>query len=328
MGGDGAGQGGGFNGGGNSTSYSGENGGGGGGASDVRTASCGSPCNPFDLSSLQSRLLIAGGGGGGAAGFNRNGGNGGSAGLTAADGADGTDEPGFPGSAGKGGGGAALSASGGAGGAGGTCTFNGPAGGSGHYGVGGSGGPAANTTDPGGGGGGGYWGGGAGGGGGFCDGDTGSGGGGGAGSSWVDASVTSSSIATDATRVPSITVSYAATDQPDGLIRKKYEPFAGDNVYNTDGTSQTRVVDAVVGSWTIFRIAVQNDGNGPDQYTFHATGSAAPGYKIVYYRKSHAITSAVVAGTFTTPKVPVGEHFVIEAWVKVNAPRERAPSGW
>jgi hypothetical protein len=41
--------------------------GGGGGASDVRTVSCGSSCNPLDPASLGSRLLVAAGGGGGGA---------------------------------------------------------------------------------------------------------------------------------------------------------------------------------------------------------------------------------------------------------------------
>jgi hypothetical protein len=69
----------------------------------------------------------------------------------------------------------------------------------------------------------------------------------------------------------------------------------------------------------LFRISVQNDGNGPDSFRLQATGSAAPGYKVRYYWKSTEITSAIVAGTFATPTLKPGYRYVIEAWVKVTA---------
>jgi hypothetical protein len=320
VGGNGTGEGiGGFNGGGQGASDSaGGYSGGGGGASDVRLTTCGSPCNPLSYATLSSRVLIAGGGGGGGASLGQNSGSGGSAGLTAAEGTDGTDVDGSPGSAGHGGDGANGDINAGSGGAAGGCE-DAVAGGDGGYGFGGDGQRMEFTSAPGGGAGSGYYGGGAGGGGGWCSGHVAGGGGGGAGSSWVDPSLTGSSIATDATGVPKIIVKYLATNRPDGLIRKGHQPFVGGNVYNSDGTNQTSVASAVVGSWTAFRIEMQNDGNGPDHYTVEASGSAAPGYKILYYRKSHDITNAVVAGTFTTPKIPRGHHYVIEAWVKVKS---------
>ncbi|MEP7378729.1 MAG: glycine-rich protein [Chloroflexota bacterium] len=311
---------GGFNGGGSTDQDSGDQGGGGGGASDVRTTSCGSPCNRYDFGSLNSRLLVAGGGGGGGATFNDNGGSGGSAGSTAGSGQDGTDSPSFPGSAGKGGGGAATSFPG-AGGSGGDCDQQ--DGTTGHYGDFGNGGdtqPIGTAHEPGGGGGGGYYGGGAGGSGARCSsGAVAGGGGGGAGSSYTDPSVTSPSISTDATGVPSITITYTATDQPDGRIRVGSHHYIGGDIYNSDGTGQSIAKNAVVGSRILFRIQVQNDGNGPDSFTFQATGSAAPGYAIRYYWKSTEITSAVVAGTFTTPALPQGYKYTIEAWVKVTS---------
>ena len=118
-----------------------------------------------------------------------------------------------------------------------------------------------------------------------------------------------------------MTVTYTATDQPDGRIRVGSHHFIGGNIYNADGTGQSIVKSAMVGSRILFRIQVQNDGNAPDMFTFHSTGSAAPGYTIRYYWKSTEITAAMVAGTFTTPQVPQGYRYTIEAWVKVTCNR-------
>jgi hypothetical protein len=146
--------GGGFNGGGSSgTSAPGETGAGGGGASDVRTVST---IGTSRLETLDSRLVVAGGGGGAGDAvllFEANGGDSGQAGF-ASFGAGGVAAGGDPGVTGFGSGG-----SGGAGGISPECPqgSNGLRGG---FGFGGAGGSA--TTDSGGGGGGGYYGGGGG----------------------------------------------------------------------------------------------------------------------------------------------------------------------
>jgi hypothetical protein len=100
---------GGFNGGANGgDSGSAPGGSGGGGASDVRSVSCGSPCNPLAPTSLSSRLLVAGGGGGSGAeasdssfgvGGNADTGTGGSSAGGAAGGAPGTQSAGGKGAA-------------------------------------------------------------------------------------------------------------------------------------------------------------------------------------------------------------------------------------
>ena len=145
---------GGFNGGGNGSSIGGFASGGGGGASDVRTVSCGSPCDTLEATSLASRLLVAGGGGGGGAAFNVDGGPGGSAGVAPQAGTDGDDVPGFAGSGGKGGG-AGSQSLGGSGGDAGTGDFPAGSGTDGSAGQGGSGQVGAFTQNAGGGGGGG-----------------------------------------------------------------------------------------------------------------------------------------------------------------------------
>lgn len=169
---------GGFNGGG----AGGLNAGGGGGGSDVRSSSA------VSASSLATRLIVAGGGGGGA---QLQGGNAGSAG-------------------GGLGGGAGTSATGGAGGA----PFGQGAfyGGTGMLGQGGAGGPGNGGGAGGAGGGGGLYGGGGGGGGGAicsedgCAGQFGASGGG--GSSGFAVSATNTTVATDTTGAPSVTISY------------------------------------------------------------------------------------------------------------------------
>lgn len=219
---------GGFNGGGNGAAYPEYTAsGGGGGASDIRTVSCGSPCNPESSASLASRVLAAGGGGGGGAGaLEENGGNGGSGGMTPASGVNGEDEllqnsdnEHITGTGG-GGGGAGTSTQGGTGGAAGaypddsSVCLPASAGSSGELGYGGSGNAGDYPQAPGGGGGGGAYGGGGGGSGCWSGNDSGAGGGGGAGSNLVGSSVSGAAISTDTTGTPSVTISYSPAPAP------------------------------------------------------------------------------------------------------------------
>ncbi|QSO51984.1 hypothetical protein JZ785_25025 [Alicyclobacillus curvatus] len=200
--------------------------GGGGGASDVRTVST------SGLNSLASRLLVAGGGGGGGGNsqYNGAGGNGGSAGQTAGNGgpsssfidgitwltgARGGEGAGSAGATGGQGGQLAVSPENGGAGA------NGISGRSGSGGTGGGGYQGSGDGGEGGEGGGGYVGGGGGGAGGTEQSSTNlgttSGGGGGAGSSYVESGTLDSSITTDTTGVPQITVTPALAVTTDSL---------------------------------------------------------------------------------------------------------------
>ena len=197
-----------FNGGGigGSVPGPGEDGGNGGGASDVRTVSK----VPSDsAASLDSRLIVAGGGGGDgtsgtASGSSGAGGGGGAAGLTGAGAGSGADGgqgagPGGPGAGGSGNGG-------------------GPAnGGSGSPGVGGYGGSSSGIAGGGGGGGGGVYGGGGGGG---DQGGNGGGAGGGGGSSLVPAGGSSSFAAPGQDAQVQITSQIPPPPKPDTKITK------------------------------------------------------------------------------------------------------------
>jgi hypothetical protein len=143
---------------------------GGGGASDIRTVSCGSPCNTTNPNSLASRLVTAGGGGGGGGGAGTAGGNAGILGNVGQtlDASSGGPDFGFEG------GGALAAGSGGTGGGTTTMPLSNCPGSPGSEGQGGAGA----STGGGGGGGGGLFGGG---GGAASNGGCGSNGGGGGG---------------------------------------------------------------------------------------------------------------------------------------------------
>lgn len=222
-------------------------GGGGGGASDVRTCSASAPTCPNGVDTLQTRLIVAGGGGGA----------GGST-PTSAGGAGGdADEAGYagsgsPGSAGQngttnaggnGGGGTSnpglggLFGDGGAGGNGPGAIYGGGVGGTGG---GGDGGDTDGTLSGGGGGGAGYYGGG--GGAGDSAADPGGGGGGGGGASYVTPGATSQQMTWTASP-PSVTLTYSATPAPvPGLppivasVSPNGGPVAGGQVVSISGS--------------------------------------------------------------------------------------------
>lgn len=259
----------------------------GGGASDVRTVSQG------QSGSLASRFIVAaGGGGGGAAATGLTvGGAGGSAGADAsgdgaAGGFGGTFVP--PVQGGGGGGGGTLTA-GGAGGAGGMASTNGDAGSAGTLGAGGAGGV---DFGGGGGGGGGYYGGAGGGAGGssVTGMAQGGGGGGGAGSSFVSPFVADSTIATDTTGTPEVTITpLVATlsfSPSNGLT------FTGIQPMQTLSSPQT--------------LTVMNAGTGPLQISSLTFAGNAPGDFLV---SSNGCMGQIAAGASCT----LGVNFAPQA---------------
>ena len=111
----------------------------------------------------------------------------------------------------------------------------------------------------------------------------------------------------------------AVTRQPDGRIRKGSGAFVGNNIYNTDGTGQTRTGSAARGSTITFGISIQNDGKVSDLFKLAATGAATTMYRVRYFRGTTEITAAVVAGTYQTPSLAPGAKYLITAKVKVKS---------
>ena len=227
----------------------------GGGESDVRACPAAGACSYGDGSTLDSRLLVAGGGGGNGS----EGEAGGNAGTTGAagNGADGTGQ-------GVTGGGGATQSTFGLGGAG---CGGGPGGSNGAAGTGGAGG--GSSLSPGGGGGGGGWFGG--GGGGACASSSGSGGGG--GSSYADPSVAGATFSQAANgQAPSVTLSYAPpapagcsqaagtttcaslTDSNGNPIPNAavtFRPASGPATNATTGSDGTASVDLAPGTYSV-----------------------------------------------------------------------------
>jgi hypothetical protein len=287
---------------------------GGGGATDVRRV------NTSGQYPLSKRILVAGGGGGSAfrtdpsttGGYGGDGGASGENGTGGASGAS-TCTVNSGGSGGGGGGGATQSQSG-TGGTGGDP--NGSDGAGGSTGQGGHGGDALGCENAGpgggGGGGGGYVGGGGGGGATYP-------GGGGGGSSYAPAGATiEQGIAVDAAVAIYWNDPDFSTNQPDGQIRVGTSgSFNGDNIYNSDGSSQAVSKSAVKGKTVTFQVKIQNDGSNADKFKVSAAGTAS-GYTITYKKGTSNITAAVVAGTYQTPMLATTATIKLIVKVKIT----------
>ena len=112
---------------------------------------------------------------------------------------------------------------------------------------------------------------------------------------------------------------------PDGRIRKGSGAYVGNDIYNTTGADQAKVISAAPGSTITFGISVQNDSAVvADSFTVVAAGSASDLYRVTYFKGTTNITAAVVAGTYTTPSLAPGAKYLITARVKAMA---NAPAG-
>ena len=107
--------------------------------------------------------------------------------------------------------------------------------------------------------------------------------------------------------------------KPDGRIRKGSGSFVGNNIYNTTGLNQTKSGSTAPGNTIKFGISIQNDGATNQAFKVHATGTAVTGYTVKYFYGSTNITTAVVAGTYSTPSLAPGQTYLITAKVKVGA---------
>lgn len=64
-----------------------------------------------------------------------------------------------------------------------------------------------------------------------------------------------------------------ATCRPDALIRKGTGPYAGEDIFNTTGTGQTRKARAQRGRTRTFTILSENDGDHTEAFTVRGPGS-------------------------------------------------------
>jgi hypothetical protein len=84
-------------------------------------------------------------------------------------------------------------------------------------------------------------------------------------------------------------------------------PFLGDDLYNDTGAGQTAHRRLQPGHLDQFRIKLQNDTSDcTDDFFVEGDGSSA-GFKVRYVSGGTDVTGAVVAGTFTTGSLGLGE---------------------
>jgi hypothetical protein len=107
-------------------------------------------------------------------------------------------------------------------------------------------------------------------------------------------------------------------DQPDGRINKFGGAYIGNNIYNADGTNQTKSGKARVGYIVEFHLSLQNDGDTTDAFALTLSGGSTTMYRLKFYRGSTDITTKVLAGTYVTPNVAAGAAVVITVDVVVK----------
>jgi DNA-binding beta-propeller fold protein YncE len=105
------------------------------------------------------------------------------------------------------------------------------------------------------------------------------------------------------------------THRPDGQIATG-TTYLGNDVYNSDGSNQTKTVNAKVGNTVTFKIRFQNDGTGTDGYAVTGTGSGK-GYTVSYFAGTTNITSKVTGGTYKV-NVAAGQYGAITLKVMVG----------
>ena len=110
-----------------------------------------------------------------------------------------------------------------------------------------------------------------------------------------------------------------AAGNPTVGSRRAAAALVGNDVYNLDGTNQTRTANKGVGTSVSFYVSIQNDGNANDTFKLALSGAATTMYSVRYYHGTTEITAAVVAGTYQTPSVAPGASYTVKAVVKVKS---------
>jgi hypothetical protein len=112
--------------------------------------------------------------------------------------------------------------------------------------------------------------------------------------------------------------------RPDGRIRRGSKAsFAGNNIYNTTAARQVASGSTHPGGVVSFDLSLQNDAKTADRLRVRADGSAR-WFNVRYFHVATDITSAVIRGTYRTPKLQPGATHLVTVKVSV---RSGAPPG-
>jgi DNA-binding beta-propeller fold protein YncE len=106
------------------------------------------------------------------------------------------------------------------------------------------------------------------------------------------------------------------THRPDNQIATG-TTYAGNNVYNSNGTNQSKTLKGKVGKTVTFKIRIENDGDATDGFVLSG-GGTAKGYSVAYVRGTSTITSKVVAGTYTI-NLATGASIIIKMNVTIGS---------
>jgi hypothetical protein len=114
--------------------------------------------------------------------------------------------------------------------------------------------------------------------------------------------------------------------RPDARVRAGTSgSFLGNDTYNGTGAGQTVSKSAKKGKTLTFQVSIQNDGTAADKFTVSAAGSGQ-GYTVKYKKGSTNITSKVVAGTWTTPKLAPGATVKVTVKITITSAAAKGSS--
>jgi hypothetical protein len=94
-----------------------------------------------------------------------------------------------------------------------------------------------------------------------------------------------------------------------------YPSWQGVGIFNATGKHQVAKADFqnnCCDEVHIYSVSIRNDGSTSDRFKVHATGSGLTGWTVSYFKGRKNVTSAVEAGTFTTPLVAPGAQFLLK----------------
>jgi uncharacterized membrane protein len=119
------------------------------------------------------------------------------------------------------------------------------------------------------------------------------------------------------TQAQAVTATFAISYLPDGMLSTGNGTFVGNNIYNTNGTSQTRSGTYRRGATTNYSWRAQNDGVLADTFLFSAPADPA-GFRIRFFAGGTNVTAAVHAGTYARNVAP-GAQVTLRVEIRVNA---------
>jgi tripartite motif-containing protein 71 len=111
------------------------------------------------------------------------------------------------------------------------------------------------------------------------------------------------------------------THRPDGQIAAGGK-YAGNNIYNSTGTKQTKTQSTTAGHTISFQVKVENDGNESDTYSLLGSASST-GFAVTYLIGTTDVTAKVKAGTY---QFPLGKGQTKLLTVRVAVSKAKATS--